>query len=206
MQGHGKTIVPLQFGPYGSMFVIFRKAIPQTQNGRGTSNDKSYKSVSVIKGPWKLSVDSTVGLASPLELATLVSWTKHKEKSLHNYSGKGVYATTFDFPSVKKADRYFITLNNVQDVGVAKVTLNNKELGIVWTPPFRLEITHALLKKGNKLEVEVINSWRNRLIGDRALAKEKRLTQTNITIKPEWELLEAGLLGPVEISVEVNKN
>jgi hypothetical protein len=112
----------------------------------------------------------------------------------------------FDFPSVKKNERYFITLSNVQDVGIAKITLNNKELGIVWTPPFRFEITSALLRKGNTLKVEVINSWRNRLVGDRALPKEKRLTQTNITIKPEWELLDAGLLGPVEISVEVNKD
>jgi hypothetical protein len=49
--------------------------------------------------------------------------------------------------------------------------------------------------------VEVINSWRNRLVGDRGLPDEKRLTKTNIAIKPEWQLLEAGLLGPVEISI-----
>jgi hypothetical protein len=52
------------------------------------------------------------------------------------------------------------------------------------------------------LEVEVINSWRNRLVGDRDQPAEKRFTKTNITIRREWQLLESGLLGPVVLETQ----
>jgi hypothetical protein len=38
------------------------------------------------------------------------------------------------------------------------------------------------------------------LVGDRGLPAEKRYTKTNVTIKPDWPLLDAGLLGPVKIT------
>lgn len=201
-QGNGKTILPLSFEPYGSLFVIFRKSIPQNQTGSTETNTVTYQTLSTIKGPWRFSVDSTVSIPRPLNFTSLISWTKHEEEALHHYAGKGIYSALFDFSELKKNEKYFITLNDIQDVGIASVKLNGKPLGIVWIPPFRLEVTGELLKKGNKLEVTVINSWRNRLVGDRGLPKEKRLTRTNITIKPEWQLLDAGLLGPVEISVQ----
>jgi hypothetical protein len=200
-QGNGKTILPLSFDSYGSVFVIFRRTISANETGPSDTNSITYKTVSTIKGPWQVSVDSTVNVPGPLHFPSLVSWTKHPEKALHHYSGKGTYSTSFDFAALKKNEKYFITLGNVQDVGIAKVKLNGKDLGIVWTPPFRLDVTDELRKKGNTLEVEVINSWRNRLVGDRSLPKEQRRTQTNITIKADWQLLDAGLLGPVEVSV-----
>jgi len=39
-------------------------------------------------------------------------------------------------------------------------------LGVVWKPPFQVEITQALRRGQNKLEVRVTNLWPNRLIGD----------------------------------------
>ena len=93
-------------------------------------------------------------------------------------------------------------LGDVKDVGVAKIKLNGQDLGIVWCPPFRVNISGLLKKKGNVLEIEVTNSWRNRLIGDRNLPLEKQLTKTNITVKPEWQLEESGLMGPVKILIK----
>jgi hypothetical protein len=62
-----------------------------------------------------------------------------------------------------------------------------------------------LLKQGNNtLEVEVVNLWPNRLIGDSKLPKEQRITKTNImkydAADSEKMLRESGLLGPVRIS------
>ena len=49
-------------------------------------------------------------------------------------------------------------------------------------------------------EVEVVSTWRNRLIGDAALAPEARLTWTNFDIvNPGEPLQSSGLLGPVRI-------
>ena len=50
-----------------------------------------------------------------------------------------------------------------------------------------------------KLEVTVVNSWRNRLIGDRELPEDKRLTRTNINVTKNWKREPSGLLGPVSL-------
>ena len=57
------------------------------------------------------------------------------------------------------------------DLGVVKhiasVKLNNFDLGVVWTAPWKIKIPPGLLKPtGNLLVIEVTNVWANRLIGD----------------------------------------
>jgi hypothetical protein len=85
---------------------------------------------------------------------------------------------------------------------VARVRLNGRDLGVVWTAPWRVEIPGGVLKeRGNELEIEVANLWPNRLIGDGKLPPEKRRTQTNsgMYYKGEHKLLPSGLLGPVTL-------
>lgn len=199
-QENGRTILPLDFDPYGSVFVIFRKPVSGSAQVPLSRNSLEYKTVLTISNSWKVSFDSAMGVPPSLDFPVLSSWTSGTANALHYYSGKGSYTTTFDFSVYQKGKRYFINLTNVQDVGIAKITLNNKDLGVTWTPPFRTEITDHVKREKNILQVEVINSWRNRLVGDRGLPQEKRYTKTNVTIRPEWQLLDAGLLGPVEIT------
>ena len=90
----------------------------------------------------------------------------------------------------------------MEDSGIARVTLNGTDLGVVWTSPFRVEITNALKSGTNTVEIAVVNSWRNRLLADEKLAKDKRLTNTNIQVKPDWKPVDSGLLGPVKILQE----
>ena len=83
---------------------------------------------------------------------------------------------------------------------MARVKLNGRDCGIVWTQPYRVDITAALQPGGNALEIEVANLWPNRLIGDSALPAEKRFTFT--TWSPYTRnspLLPSGLLGPVTL-------
>jgi hypothetical protein len=47
---------------------------------------------------------------------------------------------------------------------LANVTLNGKKLGTVWCAPWQIEIEPKPCK--NVLEIEVVNLWVNRLIGD----------------------------------------
>ena len=108
-----------------------------------------------------------------------------------------MYRTTFDATDL--TGKLFLDLGTVKDVGIARVKLNGKDLGILWCPPFRVPITDLLKPSGNELEIAVVNSWRNRLVGDRGKPQNERITKTNVTIKPEWPLLESGLLGPVRV-------
>jgi hypothetical protein len=85
---------------------------------------------------------------------------------------------------------------------LAEVRLNGQNLGVVWCPPWRVEITAAVREQENKLELHVVNFWPNRLIGDAALPPEKRRTATNITkFTADSPRMESGLLGPVTLQV-----
>jgi len=90
------------------------------------------------------------------------------------------------------------------------VKLNGQELGVVWCDPWQVDISPALKAGGNTLEIEVVNCWPNRLIGDGLLPPEQRRTRTNLKAyeplnakgeKKDLKLLPSGLHGPVSVLV-----
>ena len=196
---NGLTEIPLRFGPFGSMFVVFtdEAAKPAAKN---VVNYKNYLPLETIAGPWQVRFDPKWGGPEKVVFEKLISWTKRTEPGIKFYSGKATYNTSFNFKGkINRHKEYLLDLGMVEDVGMAQVRLNGKDLPVVWSKPFRVNITDALKKGKNILEVNVINSWRNRLVGDRDLPANQRHTKTNITIRPEWKLLDSGLLGPVKI-------
>jgi hypothetical protein len=66
--------------------------------------------------------------------------------------------------------RLFLDLGWVEVI--AEVKLNGKEIGNVWKPPYRLDITDVVRPGRNELEIRVTNQWTNRLIGDEQLPPE----------------------------------
>ncbi len=79
------------------------------------------------------------------------------------FSGTLVYRTRFDMP--RDAKRLKISVKAYEQVVV--VRLNGKEVGTIWCSPWEVELPEdVLIRSGNSLEIEVTNSWRNRLIGD----------------------------------------
>jgi hypothetical protein len=86
---------------------------------------------------------------------------------------------------------------------VVEVFVFGKACGIVWTAPYRVDISEAVKEGENILRIKVVNTWNNRLVGDSHLPKEKRITYTVYPFKMEDKpLLPAGLLGPVVIEAE----
>ena len=199
-QTNGQTEVPLSFPPNGSIFVVFREPISSTTQGKAEGNWPDYRVAQQIEGPWDVYFDPVWGGPRNVRFDQLVSWTQRPELEIQNYSGKALYTTKFNFASPRTQSQYYaLDLGEVLDIGIAKVKLNEKDLGIVWTKPFRADIRSALTNGENDLTIEVINSWRNRLIADRNLPLDKRYTQTNITVTDKWLPEKSGLLGPVQI-------
>jgi len=198
----GRTEVPLRFPPYGSLFVAFREPILSTKQGDAEKNHFEYKILQEIQGPWDVSFDPQWGGPAKVRFDRLISWTERPEQEIRFYSGKATYTTTFNLSDRKTpARQYVLDLGEVLDTGIAKVKLNGTDLKILWTKPFRVDVTDIVQNGENNLVIEVVNSWRNRLVGDRDLPKEKRLTRTNINVRPEWDLRRSGLLGPVQILI-----
>jgi hypothetical protein len=197
-QRDGVTAVPLTFGPYGSRLVVFRDPIAATAQGPAEANAPEWQPCHEIRGPWKVAFDPRWGGPARVEFERLVSWTERPEPGIQHYSGTATYRTTFDVSGPPAGGRPIaLDLGELHDV--ARVRLNGTDLGVVWAKPFRMDITDAVRSGKNAMEIDVTNSWRNRLVGDRSLPEGDRYTRTNIRIRPEWRLLPAGLLGPVRL-------
>jgi hypothetical protein len=197
---NGRTFVPLDFAPCGSWFVIFREpdyAHPATAK----SNGENLSPVAEISGAWTVHFDPKWGGPESAQFDSLVSWTTRDEPGIKFYSGTAVYEKTFDWSDPKhkiQNAKLFLDLGEVHEL--AEVHLNGKNLGVVWCPPFRADITDAVKPGENNLQIKVVNFWPNRIIGDQFLPAEKRLTQTNIRkLTKDTPLEKSGLLGPVQI-------
>ncbi|MHB8973199.1 MAG: glycosyl hydrolase [Pirellulaceae bacterium] len=200
----GRTIVPLEFAPRQAWFVVFRK--PLEPNRAGGRNFPNVSIVATLEGPWQVAFDPRWGGPASVSFDGLVDWTTHPEPGVKYYSGKATYTRRFDLPPSCPADGRTIYL----DLGVVKnladVRLNGVSLGVVWTAPWRVDMTSAVKTRDNQLEVDVINLWPNRLIGDAALPPEQRRTVTNVKkFTPDSPLLPSGLLGPVTIQTEIRE-
>jgi len=150
-----------------------------------------------ISGPWEVSFSPGRGAPKKTTFDQLTDWTHRSEDGIRYFSGKATYRRTLDVPAVR-TPRSALTLDlgKVNDIAVVRV--NGRELGTLWQPPYRLDIAAAVKPGANALEVDVVNTWNNRLAGDAALPAGKRHTSvTAATVSKDTPLLPAGLLGPV---------
>ena len=202
-QRAGQTVIPLEFDPYGSWFVIFKPRTEATP-GAARTNLKFMRPLSQIQGSWTVRFDTNWAGPAEVTFDSLVSWPEHPDPGVKFFSGTAVYEKTFELPdSVRHMPHAAIWLDLGHVRELAEVKVNGKSCGITWTPPFRVNITEAIQPGANKLEVEVVNFWPNRIIGDAALPKEQRLTRTNIRkLTKDTKLMESGLLGPVRVLAE----
>jgi len=198
----GRTTLPLHFNPCGACFVIFQEPA-EAHPAVAQRNTSEFQPLQEIKGSWTVHFEPRWGGPDSVQFDSLESWTTRPEPGIEYYSGRANYIKTFDLPEVteKAGNHIWIDLGNVHEL--AEVKLNGKNLGIVWTPPFRVEMTSAAKPTGNLLEVEVVNFWPNRIIGDQSLAKKQPFTRTNIRkLTKDAPLMESGLIGPVRLLEE----
>jgi len=204
-QSHGMTTVPLDFAPYGSLFVIFREPLAADVQGNGSTNFPKYAPAAGLDGPWEVRFDPKWGGPETTTFDKLQSWTTRPEEGIKYYSGTATYRKNFDLPPAVKG-AHGIALNLGEVKYVAQVRLNGKDLGPVWTKPYRVDITDAVKPSGNVLEIDIANLWPNRIIGDSVLPPERRFTHTNIVYTQDTPLWESGLLGPVKLELIEDQN
>lgn len=216
VQENGQTSIPLQFEPYQSFFIVFRKGVTVRPTA-GKENFPGYTSLTTLDGSWTVSFDPKWGGPERIIFDHLQDWTSRTEEGIKYYSGTAVYRQNFDLPEAESGQRLFLHLGEVYNM--ARVKLNGRDLGVVWTAPWQVEITKVAKEIDNRLEIEVVNLWPNRLIGDEQRPDDgvskgqwpewllkgrprpgNRYTFT--TFKPyqkDSPLFKSGLLGPVTV-------
>ena len=162
-----------------------------------------------ITGAWQIDFPPNLGAPGHATFDHLISWTDSPDEGVKYFSGTAAYNKDFSLPDgfAGKDRRIYLDLGAVKNL--ARVTVNGKDLGVLWKPPFRADITEAVHAGSNHLEIKVTNLWPNRLIGDQKLPEAKRITWASVSLyKAGSPLLPSGLLGPVmvipaqEVSVE----
>ncbi len=211
----GRISLNLDLESRASVFVVF------TENRRSISVISKKTSVagnsSNIEGSWRVTFPEGWGAPAEANFDKLISWTESDNEGIKYFSGTACYFKTI---LVQKGDinntKIELSLGEICDV--AEVYINGKSAGIVWKPPYTLDITELVQTGENELKVEVVNQWVNRLTGDMLSEPGDRYCRTNqpyITRDDmgydNWaeggdetfRLKTSGLLGPVTIEVIV---
>lgn len=223
----GRTEVDLQFEPSQSWFIVFKNK-PSNQKAIG-SPFTEWKEVKEIQGTWYVEFDKDWGPAEKQTFNKLKSWSESSNELVKYYSGTATYYKEFNISDAttkalqeNKATRVGLDLGKVEVM--ARVSLNGKDCGIVWKPPYRVDISKAIKAGVNKLEIEVVNTWVNRMIGDEQLPLDAEWKDWETLVEwPDWfkkgeesptgrytfttarhyqkdsPLMPSGLLGPVKI-------
>jgi hypothetical protein len=193
----GRTTVPLQLEPWGTVFVVFRKATDATSRSLPKVVETQLTTVS---GPWDLSFQPGRGAPPSVTLDKLISWNDSEDKGVKYFSGIGTYTKTIQAPAewFKPGATLWIDLGEVKNL--AEVAVNGKPLGVVWHAPYRVNATGALKAGSNEITIKVVNAWVNRLIGDQQPDATTKYTFADVKpYKANSPLLPSGLLGPVRV-------
>ncbi len=189
----GSTIIPLEFQQAGSCFVVFRNNLAPANNNM--KNFPVYSETQSISGKWNVRFAGNVKPPFYKTFDQLADWTSFDDKEIKYFCGKATYSINFTF-SGQLTDNWYINLGRVESL--AKIRLNGKDISTLWCYPYRVMVSEYLVKGDNKLEVDLINQWWNRLIGDeQPVAVRTSSVSARLFWKATDELVPSGLLGPV---------
>jgi len=177
-----------------------------------------------IGGPWELAFPPNWGAPGKVTLDKLTSWSDHVDPGVKHFSGTATYAKTFSVPAETIAKGRRIRLDLGRVAVMARVKLNGRDIGLLWKPPYRVDVTDIVKAGDNALEIAVTNLWINRLLGDEELPEDSdRNPDGTLKVWPQWveegkpspagrftftswrlwkkgePLVESGLVGPVTL-------
>ncbi|NGM73421.1 glycosyl hydrolase [Sphingobacterium sp. SGL-16] len=173
--------------------------------------EKDYNYIEILEEvnsfsqPWKLTfIKGGPQLPKAETLSKLSYWTALNKADMNKFSGIGVYETSIDLTK-KEGKSYLLKLGAVGES--ARVIINGKDAGIVWSHPYHIEVSDFLQSGKNTVRIEVANLMANRM---RDLDARKvnwknyhEINFVNINYKPfdasQWKIMDSGLNGPIQL-------
>lgn len=194
----GMTFVPLHFNPREAFFIVFRG------DGKPAgANIPKYCEAGSLGEGWSLVFKPAYASPFAAKRPVLGNWAENEDPDIRYFSGTATYGNRFRFKP-EEGTRYYLDLGEVG--GMARVRLNGKEFPTLWCQPYRIDITEVLKRGVNTIEIDVVNCWWNRLVGDTQPGVEPVTSPMSVTWSKDSPLLESGLTGPVRILYLSNMN
>ncbi|VGO12677.1 hypothetical protein PDESU_01230 [Pontiella desulfatans] len=203
--------------------LVFSAGTLDVRRASGTSATVDVPEVAeplAVNGPWTVSFGK-LGPEAPVVFKSLIPLNEHEDEEIKYFSGAATYRTEFHYSAADSASA-ILDLGRVEVM--ARVKLNGTDLGLLWKPPFRADITGAVREGRNELEVTVVNLWANRLIGDEQYPDVLEYRGPTASVVPDWlrngtprpaterktvtlykhlrknsSLVDSGLIGPVRV-------
>lgn len=156
--------VDLNLQPGESMFVIFpyRKGayplLPDVETVRETFLP--------LTGAWKVTFQPKLEQPFLRNLPALVDFSRQKDGALKYFSGTAKYEKNVRIAAADLGEgkRLALDLGELHDI--AELEVNGQNVGVLWSPPYKMDITPYVKAGNNQIAVYVTNNWANRLIGD----------------------------------------
>lgn len=190
------TVVPMKLDKNECVFVVFReKGEPSA-----TTLEANYPAplrTQEATGEWDVTFESAFKTPSPVRMATLDNLSDNTNDSIRYFSGTATYTTSVNLDRAGRGEHMFMAFDNVGTM--AKVYINGKYAGGVWTAPYRLDVTDFVKDGRNDVKVEVVNTWVNRIVGDMNLPESERDTYLFVNhLNAKTPLPPSGIIGKVK--------
>ncbi len=190
-----RTEVDLKFSPWDAQFIVFE--------GISTTNKLVIYEAKLLdskrlEGPWTVKFQKDRSAPNEIKMDQLMALNKSEIEGVKYFSGAATYVNRIDLMSIAKGEKIELDLGEVKNL--AEIFINGVSIATLWKKPFKVDITDALKMGKNTLEIKVVNSWVNRLIGD-AQPNAKKITFTTMPFfQATSPTEESGLLGPVLVN------
>lgn len=197
----GRTEMPLRLAPYESLFAVLQD-VELCEPEPGANWDETSPRHE-ITSPWSVSFGTAAEPHTAI-FRQLSDWSMQDDPRIKYFSGTAVYRNKFIMPEPPVAgERYFLEIEEVYNL--AEISVNGKPYGVIWTPPYRADITGAVREGDNEIEISVTNTWSNRIRGN---TEQPGMDPNFWTIVPysldHAPMQKSGLVGKVVISTSRN--
>jgi len=196
-QEDGRTNIPIHLEASESIFVIFDGEIDSSALGSVVSNNPEYITLEELNDNWKVQFNGH-GAPEEIVFSTLSDWSEHTNPTIRNYSGTAVYEKSFILNQQQSDRRIILDLGEASVI--ARVFVNGKDAGTVWTSPWEIDIGNLAIEGENDLKIHLTNTWYNRVLADSELSENKPTTYISQSYRFRTNSsMRGGLLGPVRI-------
>lgn len=200
----GVTEVRIQLAAGEAIIVKTGNATASKATKWAYINKTSINAPVLLNGEWKLHfAEGGPSLPSDKTLSAPVQWSSLPDTAVQNFSGTAVYSTSFTLPAGKMADDYLLLPGKINES--AKVWINGKYAGMMWSNPYQLRAGRFLKPGTNTITFEVANLMANRIrYMDRngiTWRNYHEINFVNINYKnfdaSGWKVQPSGMEGPV---------
>ena len=181
-----------------SGFIIVSDRKNDSLPARGFTTDKAKKCI--VNGDWKVYFDPRWGGPGEVIFTQLTDWSKAKEPGIVYYSGTAVYKKNIHIDKKEKGKQILLRFDRLGSL--ARIYLNGHEVSTLWCSPWEADLTRWAVEGENSLEIHVVNSLMNRMIGDASLPQNERFTYAYPAIATSKDtLVPSGIIGNVYLVV-----